>query len=408
MPSVDLRPLFTPPDDDPQRSPTSPVVTENPPSPAPLSVFTKLRFTGPQLANLGFVVAACLGAIFSAAYLFKGDELFHEVAAWPRELFSGRPAVIAQRQDNNDIADVIAAIPDPATLVANTTNTSGGPFSSSSKLLGLESPPASMARPNEWPSNPSGDSAFPATNSGGLATDSALTSNPVRDGAAALPPNAVGSNNLSTAAQSASSSARQSATAAANSMTARAARSANRANGIARTAATRSATRAANVRAAHMSPFRRAMATIARTLGTTKAQKATRRGQNNGRVAQADRGHAKNIHRALAQRSSKMANRTASGARSQTAKHSNKSAGSRNLPPPSRIAARSAVMSGSNGTMGAAGLSRGGGSAIRSFGPSNLSGSDGGFRSLGSMGGGRGFGGGGGMGMGGRGLGRGR
>lgn len=409
MPSVDLRPLFTPPDDDPQRSSNPLVAAENRPPAGQPSVFSKFRFAGPQLANLGFVIVACLGAVFSAAYLFKGDELFHEVAAWPRELFSGRPAAIAQRPDDSDISDVIAAIPDPAVLTANPVNNSGDPFSSARKLLGLESLPNSSGRPNEGLSISSPASTFPANNRVAPIADPALASNPIGEGAASSPVSSAVPNGVSTAAQSVSNSVAQTATGATNSASTRAVKSANRASSFARNSGG-GAARAANARAARLSPLRRAMAAIARTFGNARADKAkgTTRAQTNGRLAQTDRSRGIN-HRAITQRHSKITNRASHAAKTSTAKRSINSAGSRNLPTASRIAARSALASRSNETIQGAGFSRGGASSMRSFGPSNFSGSEGGFRSLGSMGGGRGFGGGGGMGLGGgRGLGRGR
>ncbi len=412
MPSVDLRPLFTPPDDDPRRSSNPLVAAENRTPVVQPSVFSKFRFTGPQLVNLGFVIVACLGAVFSAAYLFKGDELFHEVAAWPRELFSGRPAAIAQRQDDSNISDVIAAIPDPAVLAANSINNSGDPFSSSRKLLGLESLPGSnILRPNEGLSISSPASTFPANNPVAPIADPALGLNPISGGTAAPPANSSIANGASTAAQSVSNSAAQTATGATSSASTRAVKAANRVSSLARNSGGQAA-RVATARAARVSPLRRAMAAIARTFGSAKADKAKGaiRAQTNGRLAQMNRSRAIN-HRAIAQRQSKIANHASHAARTATAKRSINSAGARNLPPASRIAARSALTSRSNGTIGGTGFSRGGASSMRSFGSSNFSGSDGGFRSLGSMGGGRGFGGGGGGGMGlggGHGLGRGR
>jgi hypothetical protein len=142
MPQVDLRPLFQPPlsKDQPARdehssAPTwkhlQPYVPERPSS--------RFELTVAQLTNVGFVLAACLGAAVSALYLVKGGEIFQEVAAWPRELFHGRPAIRAPSR--------MEAAPE------RREDDAGDPFSSTAKLLKLNSAAPSF-RPNNVSSSP--------------------------------------------------------------------------------------------------------------------------------------------------------------------------------------------------------------------------------------------------------------
>lgn len=121
----------------------------------------RVRLTGAQLTNIGFVLAACLGALVSALYLFKGGEVFQEVAAWPRELFYGRPTpvptatapgvnrLIEPGAKDQQIEQDSSGDPFPATekllnlnpisgpAIQPNNRTTGAPFSSPSDLNGL-------------------------------------------------------------------------------------------------------------------------------------------------------------------------------------------------------------------------------------------------------------------------------
>src|SRR4051794_279333 len=94
MPQVDLSPLFTPPSKD-RRPPPDPflVPTWKDPNFAPTGQPSRFKVSISQITNVAFVLAACLGAVVSALYFIRGGELLQEVAAWPRELFYGRPAI---------------------------------------------------------------------------------------------------------------------------------------------------------------------------------------------------------------------------------------------------------------------------------------------------------------------------
>src|SRR5436305_3655424 len=100
MPQVDLHPLFSPPskpktDDDVSSAPEEPV-RHSP-------VKDRPKLDGSEWANVAFVIAACAGAIFSAAFLFRGGALLQEVAAWPRELFTGRPVSLVEAAARDSI-----------------------------------------------------------------------------------------------------------------------------------------------------------------------------------------------------------------------------------------------------------------------------------------------------------------
>ena len=410
MPSVDLRPLLPPPDFN-QRPTDSPVDGKRSDLKQPSTSVSRFRFTGPQLANLAFVIAACVGAMFSAAYLFKGDELLHEVAAWPRELFSGRPAVINQTSagtDNFEPAVIANPLPDQSAVVADN---SGDPFSSSRKLLGLDPASKLQPRPNEVMSFPY-SAAGPPSNTV-TADGHALPSSVPNGGSVASPQSSVANNPATTAAQTAAGSNARAATKAATSATSRAVRSVSRVTGNVRTATGGRAARSANLRSAQPSAFKRTMATIARSLhgpndGKRKAaQTGSVHSRSSVRTARANRAGSANLKSNVAHRRSSVTTRTSRIGKAAAAKSSSRAAASRKES--SRFGSRSAITSRPTGTVGA-GLSRTGASSIRSSGAPGFSSSAGGFRSLGSLGGARGLGGGGGrVGFGGGGgFGRGR
>lgn len=145
MPQVDLRPFFPSAS---RRAPALPVtetaseLTSHSAEAGPRPL--RIRLTGPQVTNIAFVVAACLGAVVSALYLYKGGEVFQEVAAWPRELFYGRPVPITQTY-----------LAKEGSLGGNRPNEpaiqkqdSGDPFSPASKLLNLDPATNTPLRPN--------------------------------------------------------------------------------------------------------------------------------------------------------------------------------------------------------------------------------------------------------------------
>ena len=394
MPTVDLRPLL-PPTDQNQRSTDSPVDGKPADLNEPSKFGSRLRFTGPQLANLAFVIAACVGALFSAAYLFKGDELLHEVTALPRELFSGRPAVINPPPlETQDFEPVLTGGP-LSDQSPSLTNNSGDPFSSSRKLLGLDSASQVTPRPNDLMSFPFSSARQPS-NAFPAGSD-ALSSGLMNGVAAASPQTSVATNTANTVAQTAAGTAAQAANTAATTATSRAARSANRVTGSTRTAIARSAARAASIRSARPSAFKRAMAAIARSLGGPNdgkqkvAQTKLARAQSSFRNARANRTKLANHRSSAAQRRSGVTNRTSRSAKMAT-KSSIRASASRKAQATSKSAARSTTMSRSAGTAASA-LSRGSSSSFRSVGQSGFSSSAGGFRSLGSMGGGHAFGG---------------
>jgi len=88
-----------------------------------------------QITNIGFVLAACLGAVVSALYFIRGGELFQEVSAWPRELFYGRPVP-------GPPAALIATIP------KGSKDESGDPFSPTSRLLSPDSLVSTQSKSN--------------------------------------------------------------------------------------------------------------------------------------------------------------------------------------------------------------------------------------------------------------------
>lgn len=423
MPSVDLRPLL--PASHPNQRSTDPQVDGKPADLSTPSPGSRIRLTGPQLANLIFVFAACVGALFSAAYLFKGDELLHEVAAWPRELFSGRPAVLTPTLTETENADPLASIiPLPGQSSAP-ENHSGDPFSSSRKLLGLDSaqPPAT-ARPNLRGASPFSSAARPLTGLSTAPTGSDALSSNLLSGVTAVPPQgsagpaAPTANSLTAATASApatAATAGQTAVSSATNTTSRVSRAANHIGSSAKTANVRGANQGATLRGARPSAFKNAMTAIARSLRGSNAVKSkvgqtkSSRAQTNGRATGAHRTRLANYRSNETRRQTKVAGRALRSARAGSPKSSIRGANSRK--PQSfffRLGTRSAIPSRSTATM-SSGFSRGGSSSIGTSAPSGFSSSAGGIRSLGSMGTGHGFGGGGRMGMGGgHGFGRGR
>ena len=135
MPQIDLSPLFTPPPKD--RTPCSdPFLVQTwkdrahqPGQPS------RLKLTLSQITNIGFVLAACLGAVVSALYFIRGAELFQGVSAWPRELFYGRP-----------VSRPTAAI--MATMPKGSKDESGDPFSPTNRLLSPDSLIMTRSRSN--------------------------------------------------------------------------------------------------------------------------------------------------------------------------------------------------------------------------------------------------------------------
>src|SRR4051812_3410495 len=127
MPQIDLRPFFPSP---PRRfSRTVMPATGEPGPPPPLQprrLRRRIRLSAAQLANVGFVIAACIGAVVSLVYLLKGGEVLQEVARWPRELFYGRPAAIARTSlaANGGLLDRSGK-----NLNSNQDRDSGDPFS---------------------------------------------------------------------------------------------------------------------------------------------------------------------------------------------------------------------------------------------------------------------------------------
>ncbi|HEY4284706.1 MAG TPA: hypothetical protein VGM62_16715 [Chthoniobacterales bacterium] len=147
MAQVDFRPLIPQPEN-PEHGP-KPALFSGPkiePLSHPKPARFHVRFTCAQWTNLAFVICACLGALFSAAYLFKGAELFQEVAAWPRELFHGRAVPVSSAESANE--NVAGANPQPESVnqPIPTKNDSGDPFSPASKLL--NPPQQALLRPN--------------------------------------------------------------------------------------------------------------------------------------------------------------------------------------------------------------------------------------------------------------------
>jgi hypothetical protein len=146
MPQVDLRPLFDPPRTGYARP--EPFPDENPKELKPWRSTiprSRVRMTLAQLTNIGFVLVACLGALISAAYLFKGGELIQEVAAWPRELFYGRPTPVPKPSPPHDSKRSATFSTVRTVAVADE---SGDPFSSARKLLSLSPSPNSNLSPN--------------------------------------------------------------------------------------------------------------------------------------------------------------------------------------------------------------------------------------------------------------------
>lgn len=151
MPQVDLSPLFTPPSP-PEPPPDAPADFTNPrPLGPPLATVHRSRLSAAQWTNVAFVVCACLGALFSVVYLFKGELLqLQDIAAWPRELFQGRAVAPPRPAPNRQIETGPSIQP----AASSETDNSGDPFSGVSRSLKLDRFSLPPGRPNGSPVDP--------------------------------------------------------------------------------------------------------------------------------------------------------------------------------------------------------------------------------------------------------------
>ena len=137
MPQVDLSPLFTPPPKNraPRPEPFVSPDWKDPENCQSTESRSRFPISLAQLTNVGFVLAACLGAVVITLYFIGGGELLQEVSAWPRELFSGRP---------------VARPAAPVITILDTSSKadSGDPFSPTSKLLSFNPPIPTVNQPN--------------------------------------------------------------------------------------------------------------------------------------------------------------------------------------------------------------------------------------------------------------------
>src|SRR5258707_952963 len=130
MPQIDIPPLFPP--SKAGCSHPEPLPQTHPPDSQKWNSSVERPRSGVnlmQLTNIGFVIAACLGALLSAVYLFKGGEFLQEVSAWPRELFYARPAAAPKPALASDPKFASAL----STSLIAPPDESGDPFASARK-----------------------------------------------------------------------------------------------------------------------------------------------------------------------------------------------------------------------------------------------------------------------------------
>jgi hypothetical protein len=160
MPQFDFRQLFPAPP--PKVRPPKAAVgldeeTSDPDQGTPLFDLNRSQWT-----NIGFVAAACAGALISALYFFNGAELFRQAAMWPGELLYTRPPSPAHAPSPKT-----AASPLPGEAAAGalngekaTSSNSGDPFSSAKQLLNLN-PTSPFSSPRSNTSSSSGNLGAP-------------------------------------------------------------------------------------------------------------------------------------------------------------------------------------------------------------------------------------------------------
>jgi hypothetical protein len=119
-----------------------------------------------QWTNIGFVAAACAGALISALYFFNGSELFRQAAMWPGELLYTWPPSPAHASSPKT---VVPSSPGQTTAGAlsrekATNKNSGDPFSSAKRLLDLN-PTSPFSNPRSNINSSSGELGAPPSTS---------------------------------------------------------------------------------------------------------------------------------------------------------------------------------------------------------------------------------------------------
>ena len=119
-----------------------------------------------QWTNIGFVAAACAGALISALYFFNGAELFRQAAMWPGELLYTRPPSPAHAFSPKTVAPSSPGQTTAGALSREkaTNKNSGDPFSSAKRLLDLN-PTSPFSNPRSNISSSSGELGAPPSTS---------------------------------------------------------------------------------------------------------------------------------------------------------------------------------------------------------------------------------------------------
>jgi hypothetical protein len=157
MPQVDFRQIFPASSQDNHLA-REDIESSLPPTENAERIGTTDGLSRSQWTNIAFVACASIGSLVCALYLFNGDELWRDAAAWPRELFYHRPATPARQVATPTLN---GEQPNQAASGNTSVNDSGDPFARSAPFLNFNTLPAILSpRANKGAS--ASNSAAPA------------------------------------------------------------------------------------------------------------------------------------------------------------------------------------------------------------------------------------------------------
>lgn len=159
MPQIDFRQIFSAKALSPRLESDPPRGQRSEADPHEARFLGRIQLSRSQWTNIGFVACACIGALFSAAYLYKGGEILRVVRGWPRELtyhpLKASDLVARSGEPGADVSSDLSGKSSPS------WDRSGDPFSRSRTRLNLnpDFPIASNQTRNGTSSFPNPDSS---------------------------------------------------------------------------------------------------------------------------------------------------------------------------------------------------------------------------------------------------------
>jgi hypothetical protein len=135
MPQIDFRQIFSAKALGPRSESAPPRSKLSESDPHEAGFLGRIQLSRAQWTNIGFVACACIGALFSAAYLYKGGEILRVVRAWPREVtfhpLTGSDLVATSGEPAAGLTG------NPSTKQSPNWDRTGDPFSRSRTQLSL-------------------------------------------------------------------------------------------------------------------------------------------------------------------------------------------------------------------------------------------------------------------------------